>query len=48
MGPESIMQSSKEGKQITILPSYDAYEPRQGSAWHNNPKCAVGLYIPGQ
>lgn len=31
-GPEGIMQASKEGKQPTVLPSYDAYESHQQPA----------------
>lgn len=28
-----------------ILPNYDAYEPIQQPAWHNNPKGAVVAFL---
>ena len=40
MVPEGTMPVSKEGRQPTVLPSYDAYEP-QGPAWYDNRKGAV-------
>lgn len=38
MIPEGTMQSSKEGKQPTVLASWDGYEPHYLSAGHDNPK----------
>lgn len=40
-GPEVTMQAFKEGKQPTLLASYDAYEPHQWPACSNNPKGEV-------
>ena len=38
MVPEGTVQASKGGKQLTVLYSYDAYEPHQKLAWHDNRK----------
>lgn len=40
MVSEGAMQTSKQGKQSTILPSYDIYETQQ-PAWQANHKGAV-------
>lgn len=40
MVSEGAMQTSKQGKQLTILASYDIYETQQ-PAWQANCKGAV-------
>lgn len=47
MVPKSTIQASKRGKQTIVLPSYDAYEQQQQTAWHHNPN-AVAACIPGR
>lgn len=39
---KDAMQAAKKKKmqQLTVLPSYDSYEPQQGPALHDNPKRA--------
>lgn len=48
MVPEGSTQACKGGKQLRILPSYDASEPQQWPAWHNSPKGVVIAHIPWQ
>lgn len=43
--PEGTMQASK-GRQPTVWPSYDVYEPQWLPAWHNNLKAEAAACRP--